>query len=130
MLFEGFDAADSVPGIVDQAERGAQSGIEIVIDPNQVFEPLRGLPYGFGERGLPAVDGVRCGNHGKENLRVRIDKWNLIIRKRISCIWIDGAVGGIGVYWCTLIAEISLPVRHRWNVVEEVERNDLAAPVL
>src|SRR5208337_4306816 len=125
----GHSGVHRVPGIMNGTESEAEPGIEIVVETDQIFAPVRILRNGCGENGLGARATVGRRNHGQQRLRVRINEGNLAVGVVTPRVGIVRTVGGIGVYGRTLVAEIPLAIGRRRHEVIKVVGNILAAPV-
>ena len=117
-----------IPGIMNRAEREPFLRIEVVIQPDQIFPPVRGLSNRARVNRTRATAKIRLWNHLHQKLRVLINRRQRIIWIRISSVRIERAIASIRRV--AHIVEVTLPVRHRRNEAVEILRNVFPAPVL
>src|SRR5262249_33675835 len=141
-----------VPGVVDGAEGEAMFRIEVVIQADQVFAPMRRLSDGSGEDRVRARTKIRLWNHRQQGLHVGIVRIENPLRKQVqiwsvgsaidhhTSIWVSGDKRAVRNGVAELrsgrerdianISEVAQAIGIRRNEVIEVLRNLLSAPVL
>src|SRR5215470_5427856 len=97
-----------VPIVVNVAEGQPVSGIEVVIETNEFFAPVGGLPDGSGKDRVRSGAYIRSRDHVEKDLGVRIDGRQLVVGK-----WIPG----VGINWAiassiTDVGEIAVAIVH------------------